>query len=331
MSLSNLFHTPSTLFALLRNVKCQRKFIKEHLQAELNAAKDANDGSLEENDFKKITDYYGLAVPAILGETICTLRGSPMTQQERSALTYQGAMTGLFDDFFDKQHLPDETIRVFMERPKEAVPRNSGEKLFLDFYNQALHYAHDPALVKTYLRKVYQAQIDSRKQSGPGLTPDEILEITLRKGGVSVLFYRAALSHPFIAGEENALLQMGGLMQFGNDIFDVYKDRNHGIHTLMTTANKVNDVRTSFRRVMEESFTAVSRLGYDRRDIKRSLRLVTMCLCSRCFVFFDQMERKERTTGNVFRLHEYSREDLVCDMEKAGNKWKTVLYFVRGG
>ncbi|MEO6611164.1 MAG: hypothetical protein ABIT05_03495 [Chitinophagaceae bacterium] len=327
--LGNIIQTPRTLSALLGNVKKQHRFIEEHLQAELNAAKNINDGSLDQKDFRKITHYYGLAVPAILGEEICALRGVKMTQQERLALTYQGAMTGLGDDFFDKQGTSAETVKAFIESPEKFTGHTASEMLFLSFYKRSLQYAHDPGLVKHYLRKVFAAQVESKKQAVPGLSKEEILKITLDKGGVSVLFYRAAMSHPFRPGEEEALYRIGGLMQFGNDVYGVYDDRNENIHTLLTTAKHIKDVRETFTTVMEESFRAAYLAGYPPGNVKKFLRLISMSLCSRCFVCFDQLEKKEVGTNNIFSPAEYSRNDLVCDMDKVRNKWRSVAWHLK--
>ncbi len=326
--IGNTLQTPRTLLALLRNIKKQANFIRENLGDELAAAKEVNDGSLDATDFKKITHYYGLAVPAILGEELCALRGEKMSVKERLALTYQGAMTGLGDDFFDKQGTSPETVKAFIENPEKFTGHTASEQLFLSFYRKSLEYAQDPALVRQYLRKVFAAQVQSKKQASPGLSREEIIKITLDKGGVSVLFYRAAMSHPFRQNEEEALYKIGGLMQFGNDVFGVYNDYNENISTLLTTTKKIDEVRTLFRAVMDSSFQSVYGAGYPPRNVKRFLRLISMSLCSRCFVCFDQLEEKEALSYNIFTPGQYTREDLVCDMDKAGNKWRSVLYHI---
>jgi len=68
---------------------------------ELTAFKNDNDGSLTSQDLKKITSYYGLGVPGILGELFCVLRGKPMTKDERFCLTFLGGISGMLDDLFD--------------------------------------------------------------------------------------------------------------------------------------------------------------------------------------------------------------------------------------
>jgi hypothetical protein len=327
--IGNALYSPGVLYMIIQNIRTQQRFIKENLTSELIAAKASKDGSLDEADFKKITNYYGLAVPAILGEALCTLRGEKMSLQERLACTYQGAFTGLFDDFFDKHQMPDDLLRLFIERPGEIKATNSSERLFLRLFSKAADNFCNKKLTINYLQQVYKAQVESRKQASPGLTPDEIKRITINKGGVSVLFYRSVFTNRLGPEEENALYNMGGLMQLGNDIFDIYKDSLNGIETLMTTATHVNDVRVIFQKMAADSFNAFYHIGYKKRNVKRFLRLISMSLCSRCYVCLDELEKKERQTDNMFSPHQYSRKDLVCDMDKPRNKWRSVMYHIQ--
>jgi hypothetical protein len=325
----NLIRTPATIARLINNVNTQKAFIKKHILPDLEEAKKTNDGSLEEKDFKKITGYYGLAVPAIVGESYAILRNYPLTERERAALTYLGAITGLFDDFFDKDYLHDEKIRLLMETPGALTGENSSQKLFLHFYKKAIDNVEHKDLLLHYFKKVFEAQIKSKKQAGPGLSEKEIFDITIEKGGVSVLFYRAALSNNLIDNEEKALYQTGGFMQLGNDIYDIYKDRNHGIYTLPTTTKDIAELRTTFLNQLKYSQELMLKLGYEKKHTRYFLRLMSLYLCSRCYVFFDQLEKKQKETGNVFKPAEYSRQVLVCDMEKTSNKFRTLGYHLR--
>lgn len=119
-----IINAAKTIYSLLNSVKKQHRFITAELGEILADAKQSNDGSLDASDFKKITHYYGLAVPAILGDSICALRGFKMTKKERLALTYQGAMTGLFVCIFlQKFNMSDEQVKAFMEKPDELKNR----------------------------------------------------------------------------------------------------------------------------------------------------------------------------------------------------------------
>lgn len=324
-----IVHAVQNIAALKNSVKKQHEYIASELNDVLESARQTNDGSLDESDFKKITHYYGLAVPAILGNSLGVLRGFGMTKKERLTLTYQGAMTGLFDDFFDKYNLHFDDIKSFLDNPDKKKGSSSAEKLFLTFYKNALEYAAKPVVMVNYLRKVYEAQIESKKQAAPGLTQDEILDITLKKGGLSVLFYRASMIHPFEEGEEEALMQMGGLMQFGNDIFDIYKDRNNHIQTLLTTTKHIAPIRKLFTAQQEKCFSLIKQLDYELKNKKKCLQLIAMSLCARCYVCLDQLENNETTSQNLFAPEQYDREQLVCDMDKTRNKINTIKYFLK--
>lgn len=324
-----ILREPVLVSTLLQNLRLQNQFIKKNISPYLNDAKKNNDGSIEENDIKKITAYYGLAVPAILGEAFCALRGKKMTGKERLASTCQGAMTGLFDDFFDKQRLSDEGLIAFLINPGTVNANSSNEKLFLHFYTTALANAADPELMQERLYRVYHAQVLSKNQAAPGLSYTEIENITLLKGAESLLFYRTAFGNPMDAKEEKMLYSLGGLMQLGNDIFDVYKDQQQGIHTLVTTSKRTRDLRLFFSALQQIGYEVAYKTGYPRKNVKNFLRIISLGIFSRCYVCLDQLEKLEATSGNVFDPSRFGRKDLVCDMDKASNKFRSLWYHIK--
>ena len=155
----NVLHTPLLLYKVINNIKKQKQFIKENILQELEAVRKSADGSMDEKDFKKITGYYGLAVPAILGEAFCTLRGKVMTPKERLASTCQGVITGLGDDYFDKQHISNEALKELIEKPQQAEGRTDYEKISVHYLETALLNVPDPHWMQDQLIKVFQAQV----------------------------------------------------------------------------------------------------------------------------------------------------------------------------
>lgn len=326
--ITNTIQTPQLLYTVVKNVNRQKRFIQKNIEPGLIAAKKINDGSLEESDIKKITGYYGLAVPAILGEAICALRGKKMTDTERLTSTCQGGMTGLGDDFFDKQRLSDEAVKEFIEKPDQIRGDSASEKLFLHFYKTALANAPNAALMKAHLYKVYFAQLLSKKQGKKGLGYEEIKDITLRKGAESLIFYRTAFTHAFDDKEEKMLYSLGALMQLGNDIFDIYQDLQNGISTLLTTTKSIKDIRLLFLSLLQIGYEAAYKTKYKRKNIKRFLDILSIGIFSRCLVCLDQLEKNEKRSNKVFEPLLYKRKDLVCDMDTAINKWRSVKYHI---
>lgn len=316
-------------FSVVSAIKLQKEFINKNIGPLLEEAKKTTDGSLDGNDLKKITGYYGLAVPAILGEAFCVLRGKEMTGKERMASTCQGAMTGLGDDFFDKQRLSEEALQDFIERPEHFYGKTASEKLFLHFYKTALANAPEREKMQQQIYKVFHAQLLSKQQSQPGLSNEVIKDITLRKGAESLLYYRTAFENPFKKGEEKMLYGLGGLMQLSNDIFDVYKDHKNGINTLVTTTAKIKELRFLYSALLQIGTEAAYKSGYTKNNVKKFLGIISIGIFSRCYVCLDQLENNEKRSGGVFDPGQYQRKDLVCDMDTAKNKWRSFRYHLK--
>lgn len=328
-SISRYFQSLQQPFVLLTHINKQKKFIKKNISPLLAEAKKTDNGSLEENDYKKITGYYGLAVPAVIGEAFCALRGKEMTEKERLASTCQGAMTGLGDDFFDKQRLSEQDVKNFIEKPEMFTGNSANEKLFLHFYKTALANAPDATQMQQQLYKVFHAQLLSKQQDVPGLSYELLKDITIRKGAESLLYYRTAFEHPLKPGEEKMLYCLGGLMQLSNDIFDVYKDYKNGVTTLITSAKKISELRIYYSTVLQMGVRDALRLGYHKKNVRRFSGLISIGIFSRCYVCMNQLEKLEKRTGGVFDLKAYTRKELICDMDTVTNKWKSLRYHIK--
>ena len=70
-SISRFLQTLQQPFIVISHINHQKNFIQKNINPFVDEAKKMTDDSLDENDLKKITGYYGLAVPAILGEAFC--------------------------------------------------------------------------------------------------------------------------------------------------------------------------------------------------------------------------------------------------------------------
>lgn len=327
--IKNAIRAPRLLYIVVRNINCQKAFLKAHILPELEKARSTADGSMDERDFTKITNYYGLAVPAVLGEAFCALRGRPMTKKERMACTCQGVITGLGDDYFDKKKLSNSELKKMIEDPGEFSGATAFEKLSLHFLRSALENSPDPRLMKARLERVYLAQVLSKKQSAHGLSKEEITDITLRKGADSLLFYRSVFSNPINKEEEKALYALGGLMQLGNDIFDLYEDLQQDIDTLITTAANISEVRTKFLSLLKLGYTAAYKTGYPAANAKKFIDIISISVFSRCMVCLNQLQKLETRSGNTFTPSKYKRKDLVCDMDTVGNIWRSVKFHIK--
>lgn len=327
MTLKNLHKLIPTYLDLKKDVRRQKSYVKKVLEPELRNASLSNDGSLDEDDFSKIRSYYGFGVPAIVGEGFCTLRRKAMSDRERMASTFQGALTGLYDDFFDKTRLKEDKILSMMNDPKSYQPNSSLEQLFIHFLSRVIENLPDKEYFEHAFMKVYISQINSREQTEEDLSFEQLKQITFEKGGNSLLFYRSIFDGIPGKAEEEAIYNAGALMQIGNDLFDVWKDFPQQIRTMVTDCIHIKEVRKVFRQQLKVTIQSFERSGFPEKNIKKYIHKLLLGI-SRCFVCMDQLEMLEQKSNGIFLPVVYTREEMLCDMEKRGNMVRSIKYYL---
>ena len=324
----NIFVFPFIKLKLSTYLRVQKKSILTTLNDDILESRRTNDSSLDENDFRKMKDYYGLAVPVMVGESFCLLRGKRMSSEERLSLTCLGGLTGLFDDFFDKKNMPESYIKNLLENPKSMTGENSNEKLILKLYLKALGNLSDTEKLKSYSMEIYQAQVLSKRQLSDNLNKKEITEITFQKGGSSVLFYLCSFNEEISETEKELFYKLGGIWQIENDLLDVYKDHKAGIKTLVTTEIRIENIRTVYIQLVNQLVKLLLQTRYSA-SCKRNFLDTIILFISIGFVAMDVLEKNEKKTNNTFELDRYERKDLICDIEKPVNILKVIHYFAK--
>lgn len=285
-----------------------------------------NDGSLSKADFKKITSYYALGVPAILGEAFAALRGKDLEKNERFSLSFLGGISGLLDDLFDDPNKQALHLKEFVERPESCSPEDSFEALLMHMYLLGLSNAKHPGQLKKQAVKVFEAQQKSLEQQ-ENSSLDFLQEVTFSKGGSSFLFYRLCLNELPEEAEKDLIVQLGGLMQLGNDIFDVWEDHKAGTKTVATSFSEIKDLRELFMKELEETYRLAQKTKFTKANIQKFLNLVLLGL-SRVFVCLDQFEELQVLSGGKFKISQYERKQLICDMQKIPNRLRAVNYYI---
>ncbi|OPZ96362.1 MAG: hypothetical protein BWY70_01779 [Bacteroidetes bacterium ADurb.Bin408] len=279
-----------------------------------------------------MTGYYAMGVPAILGAAFGLLRNKKITQKERLASTYLGAMTGLGDDFFDKDKMDNDALNRLLDALIKGTgnykPKNTKEKMFLTLYQIVLENTTRHEKINQCIRAVFNAQLKSLKQAGSPLNENEIKEITLLKGGVSLLLYRSLFDNEADETEERMLYAIGGLMQLSNDLFDVYKDSCSNIQTLVTSCSDIRKLRNTYKKMMYEALALAYTTPYKKTHIKKFLFFIGIAIC-RAYVCFDQLEKLQLNNNNYFNPKLYTRKELICDMEKPRNLLSSIRYYNR--
>ncbi|MDD3079636.1 MAG: hypothetical protein PHH37_11115 [Paludibacter sp.] len=322
--LSNLFRLFAFNHKFSVDSSKQQLFLKKSLVPLLQTFEQENDNSLDEDDLRKMRSY-GVAIPSMLGEAFCELRGRKMTERERYAITYLGSLTGLFDDLFDRRDLSDDYIRQMLEAPENYTPANTNEKLMQALYQKVFEYTGKEIAIKTAALKVYEAQVRSRRQKNGHLSADELKQITFDKGGVTMQIYRLAFEGEPDAVEQELLYRMGAIGQLENDIFDVYKDFQDKIVTLVTLSNDMRKLNDFYNDLIRNVLSLIDKTAYADKN-KHYFRLFASLVMSRGLVALKPLIKLQTLTQNIFTLNRYSRTQLICNMETRGNVFRLLHY-----
>ncbi len=316
------------LFRVHRQLKTQKAFLTTELTPFLQQTLAQNDGSLSEKDISKIRRYYGLAVPGILAEAFAVLRGNSLSENERRGCTWLGATTGLFDDFFENTSLDDAYIELLYRQPTMYPGKNANEKLANHCWLMALKYCTNADLLTDMAGMVHRSQSESRLQKNNNPGREAVRRITFDKGGYSVLFYMSFFFNDIPPADEKLFYQAGALLQLENDLFDVYKDHQDKISTLVTGGTKIALLRTIYLGLWAETKQYLSQTSYSSRGKKQFLKI--LCgLVSRGLVCLDMLQKRENENRGIFDPAAFTRKQLICDMEKPLNLLRTIHYYAK--
>lgn len=183
-------------------------------------------------------------------------------------------------------------------------------------------------MLRQQLYTVYKDQLKSLKQKTGKLSKEETYDLTNQKGGSSVLFYRAAIFPAASESEKHILYKIGGLIQLTNDIFDVYKDREAGIHTALMYCTQIGEIREYFSNQVNAVYKESFQLSCSAKTIQSFLELLSLSFFSRGFVCLDKLAASEKIHGGKFNLHNYSRSQLICDMDTKKNMLRSAAYHI---
>ncbi len=308
------------------DIRRQKKYLKIKLEPLLKDVADYNDGSVKQDDIKRIAEYYGIVIGVLYGESFSRLRGYKMNPQERSAITSFGIITGIYDDFFDKHDLDEELLLKLTNEPETINPDRLIDRIFIRYRNDIIENTVQKDFLWQMVDKTYHSQVESRKQNNEALSQDEIKRITFDKGAYSMLLFRSVLRNDLVEGEYEALYNLGAALQLVDDIFDLYFDLQENVSTLATQAKHIGGLKDIFYDQMNTGLDYCKRMNYQRKNIRNFLYKIIPVFCQ-CMTCLEQLEKLEQKSGS-FDPSQFTRQELVCDMEKSRSFLRAMYYYL---
>ncbi len=241
------------------------------------------------------------------------------SRKEKETGYFIAMATPVADYLVDQEKLTAQDIYRIIDK-KSSHPWQQLSCQLLENYIK-----HHPSreVAQQLIYKTLQAQEESLKQRENSIHPDKLKEITWAKGGYALLLYRSALNHPISDTEWNAVFQLGGLMQLHNDIFDLYRDLQEGIATLPSETKSIDDLSYLYQLEIEKTFHLFEQLSFNRYR-KQKFYLLLQLAVQTGHICLQQYRDLEIKYG-VFTPVEYSRKELVCDMEDLVKIGKTIF------
>lgn len=318
----------TALRTFVSDILRQQKYVRACLEPELQSLEQQWGTSFDAYLRKKMTRYYGLLTTGVLAESYCRLHARPLLAPAREISSALGAMTPIFDDFFDRNLLTDAEIRQMMAAPSGFPARTLEQGAIIHFHEKILRALKAPDSFRERIEKVFQAQIDSRQQSREDITEEALWKITYDKAGYSLQAYREILDLPDAEGEQEVYYQLGGILQLCNDTFDIYKDLGEGIMTLPIRFKDFERLKAVYLRETQDWIARCRKLSFRQKDIERFIAFMLIVIC-RGLVALEQLEALEKRKGKGFNLRECNRKELICDMAKPRSFLRSLVWASR--
>lgn len=310
---SNLFYLSITGFSLLnlylkyRTKRTHINYAWRFLTREIPHIHDLGPS------LRKRIDHY-LFANAVTTDWFARLHGVSLSEQEHQASILLAAATPIADYMVDDLQLSKSDILECIKNPRNEI---------LDLISSTLYYRcrslhHDTLQYEMYFHKTLAAQEQSLAQSTTALDLESLRKITWKKGGYALLLYRSVLRKELTRLEEDAIFQIGGLMQLHNDIFDIYRDHQDGIKTLPLAIENMLTLERVYRKEVLKSVKAIENLKFGTHRYRQFFALFHL-IVQTGFICIDHY--KQLTASNNYNLHvsSYTRSDLICDMDSMKN------------
>ena len=315
--LKNSLALPGLLWFSVRAIRKQKRYMAQNIVPTLKQSLVNSDGTIEPKNLKRITRYYGIAVP-VISEIYKCMGNQKLSLKEREFLSYMGALTCLFDDYFDEKKPDYSHIKKMLNQPALQRAKNSHERLFLQFYLKTISIKDQNQYIAN-ANQIYSIQFLSMEQRKQDLSHDRLRHITREKGGVSILFYRFALDGDISSLEKEFAYNVGFLGQLENDIFDIYEDFHNGIHTLANTSASIQDVKNEYLMQLRVVSDALMALDFPLKNKRRFMRFVNLIAARGVVALNQYLHLYDRLD---FSPENHTREQLICDMAKPSNLFK---------
>jgi len=280
---------------------------------------------LSPSEKKKVLFYYPMYTILGCAEMYTSLKGRHLTIDERKRLTLVAAWATLCDDLVDDYNWTLNQILdiIFNNHKEQGLPGNVKLLVALNNEFNKIWKVTDKYINQLTVALTWQSA--SAKQLDPATTLDEIVTICREKNGNTSLMFATLIDEEWSEKELAFIYQSAIVGQLTNDAFDVYKDTHSGIYTYFNKAPSVKQVRDFFLDECKKLHSLVRACDTSERNKNNTIR--RMCILHAfTLTTLDHLQQTEDKLSIPVDWRKVSRQDMVTDMAKNSNRFKTVKY-----
>ncbi len=279
-------------------------------------------GKFDPSAIKKAARFQGVQ-QVFINDAFTQLIDRNTNEFEQSSNKLYFALTGLYDDIIDQKLIDEKILNQLFEDPIHTPTNLFETKVLVDVHLNLMKSVKDITAYKITLASVHQAQRDSSKQINSQLNQEELLDITLRKGGYSLLMCRHYIDLPESKEIDNCFYQLGGVIQFTNDLFDIYKDLQDGIQTIPNSAKNISQITSKYNQLVHNFMNTIHQLPYEKSKID-TLKIKLSPIPAFGYLAIQNLAKLQDKEEQLPNLKTVPRKDLIIDMEKNINRFKLI-------
>lgn len=283
----------------------------------MNEIEQKYNGKFSKSLIEKTSRYEGIQ-QIVINDAFTKLIGRQTTDYERASNKLFFIITFLYDDIMDEKILTEDDLYKLLENPHENPHDIFEAKVLVDIHLQLLQRTKQPEKYTTTLLAIHKAQKDSLIQFNSQVSQNELLDIVMRKGGYSFLMCSLYIDLPISKEMENCWYHIGSMLQFIDDMYDIYSDLQEGIYTFANTTTKYSTLEDTFNELVKQLKANIKGLPF-KDTLKERLSIQLSFIPAFGVLALDSLKKLMDQDGNFKNFKDYPRKSLIIDMEKLSN------------
>ncbi len=312
-----IIHYLYYMIALITKVYLSANSSKKTAKKILYSFEQKFNGHFSPAAFKGIIKYQTLQ-QIVLNDSFAQLIGRNTNTEEKYSNTLFYIASYVYDEILDTQQLSFEELNRLFENPSKANPQNFNEMVLMEVHKKLLERATNSAAYFQTFLALHNAQKDSTKQFQASISMDEIVDITLRKGGYSAKVCSYFVSLPPSEKIEQCWYEIGSLIQMVDDLYDIYDDLQEQIHTFANANLDFTFIEKLFTQQISTVFNSIKELPFP--DTKKQIFSTKLSLLPALgIIALDNLGHLKNKENQLPDLTNVERKRLIIDMEKLSN------------